>query len=245
MLAHDFSMSATHHTRALLLRSLDYGEADRVLTLFTEDHGKLSALARGARRSRRRFAGALEAFAVLEIEFAQGRGSLSRLVDARLQQGHLSLLASLPAMQAGGRAFDILRRLLPEAHPEPELFGVAVGLLAALDTQSGQALAEQWRAGFVVQSLARLGFWPSLSTCGSCGRRPRDDQAVQFHAPQGHLVCRQCGGANMRISARGRQLLNALSGADWQDAAVVAWPDMQRVEVVATGDAVLRARGVV
>lgn len=237
-------MPPAHRTRALLLRSLDYGEADRILTFFTEVHGKVAVLARGARRSRKRFGGALEPFSLLEVEFVAGRGSLGRLTDARLQQGYLGLLGSLPAMQSAGRALDALRRLTPDHQPEPEVFAEALALVAALDGSAAQDLSEQWRAGFVVQLLARLGFWPNLDACGSCGRRPRDDQAVQFHAPLGHLVCRQCGGATLRLSARGRQLLAGLCSPDWRAATAVSWPEAQLREVVAVTDAVLRARGV-
>ena len=88
-------------TRAILLRSVAYGEADRIVTLLTDAHGKVALMARGARRSQRRFAGSLEPFAVIEAEVALGAGEVGRLGGARV-------------LQAFGRAIDEC-----QCRPEP------------------------------------------------------------------------------------------------------------------------------
>lgn len=235
-------MATVLRTRAVLLRSVDYGESDRIVTFLTEAYGLLSLMARGARRSRRRFAGALEPFSILEVELAHGRGQIGRLSSARMTQGFVRLLGSLARMQMAGRALEPLRGLLPEAHPEPEVFVATAALLASLDA-CDEALLEQWRWGYLAHVLSLLGVAPNLSACGSCGRVPGPSQPVQLDAVRGQIVCRACGGAPLRVSARARGLLIALSGSEWRTVSELAWPDALRDEVAAVVAACARAHG--
>ena len=87
----------TERTLAVLLRSVDYGEADRIVTLLTERRGRVSVLARSARKSTKRFLGALEPFGVIEAEIALGTAEVGRLSSARLVRGFPKILASLSA----------------------------------------------------------------------------------------------------------------------------------------------------
>ena len=106
-------MPTSESTRALLLRSVDYGEADRVVTLLTERFGRVAAMARGARRSQKRFGGALSPLCVLSVELRPGRGELWTLSGARIEAACLRLLPDLPRMNGCFAGLELLRALTP------------------------------------------------------------------------------------------------------------------------------------
>lgn len=205
------AVSETVNTAALLLRSVDYREADRIVTLLTEQRGCLGAIARGARSSRRRFAGALEPFALLEVEVVPPRtDGLWRLQSARVVRGYLGILSQLQRMNGAGAALGVLRDLLVEAPAEPGLFDETVALLQQLDA-CPLPRVRPIRLAYLARILALSGWEPDLSACGYCQRVPRKEQAAEFDPVAGHLVCRACGGGPMRVSARARWALIAMS----------------------------------
>lgn len=207
-------------TAAIVLRSVDYGEADRIVTLLTESRGCVAAIARGARRSRRRFGGALEPFAVLEVDLALQRGELQRLGAARVVRSCLGILGDLAKLEAAGQALTFVRGVLTEAGGEPELYHEAVALLLALDLSPSDQ-AERLRQAFATRVLALSGWEPDLQRCGFCERVPRPTQPVEFDPQRGHLVCRSCGGGPVGLAAQARAFLVAMAAsgvagaADW------------------------------
>src|SRR4051794_4330014 len=120
-------------TAALLMRAVDYRDADRILTLFTQDLGKLSAIARGARSSRRRFAGALEPYAIIRIEVTPSRGELWTLGSASIQQSFGGILRDLARMEVAAAALQLLREAQPARVPDSQLFLATVQYLTLVD----------------------------------------------------------------------------------------------------------------
>jgi DNA repair protein RecO (recombination protein O) len=209
------------HDDALLLRSVDYGEADRIVTLLTRGHGKLGALARSARKSKRRFAGALEGFALLDVELAIGSGDLARLQSARVTRAFPRLLGNLERMSAAGAVLRLSRDLLPERSPDDEIFDALLGMLEALD--EAEVAAEPLRLAFELRLLALAGFAPLLAACGRCGKRPAKGRAADFDADRGSIVCQACGGAAQRLRGTVRErLIEALEG-QCVEVAQAAW----------------------
>ena len=204
--------SARIGTEALLLRRVEYGDADLVLTLLTQKLGKVSALARGARKSSKRFSGALEPMHTLSIELDERTGAeLFTLVSAKLVVPRAKILDSLPAMEAAGRALSWARRAAPPRTPEPEPYAVLTTLLdrlaAANDAVSSQlALAE---AGLAL--LTAFGWGIDFERCVRCGRQAQATQSASVDAARGGLICRNCGGARLRISAAAREHMAAAS----------------------------------
>lgn len=201
---------------ALVLRAVDYGEADRVVTLLTRDYGRVSTIARAARKSKRRFAGALEGFALIHAEYTQGRGALPRLDLARVTRAFPRLLGNLEALDAAGALMRLARDLLPERAPEPDVFD---SLLEALELLDAGASPRAVRLCCEARLLAVTGFAPMLQACVSCGREPPPTRLALFDAARGGIVCRACGGGLERMPARVRALLQAaMEGATLQEA---------------------------
>jgi DNA repair protein RecO (recombination protein O) len=208
----------------LLLRSVDFGESDRVLTLLTRESGKLSVLAKGARRSKKRFAGALEPFSLLRVEIAAGRGALARLESATILRAFPKLLGDLARMTTAGALLGLVRELTPEAVADPEVFEDTVQLLAALD--ASQLSERALSVCFQLQQLSRAGFSPRLHACGSCGKRPEPGRATDFDARRGYIVCQACGGGGYRLRASARAAWLAAVEGDFLGAAALDWtPD--------------------
>lgn len=209
-------------TDALLLRSVDYRESDRVVTLLTRADGKISCIARGARRSKKRFGGSLQPLALLRVRVQSGRGQLAVLQEAELARHFPNVIADLDRMAAGYAAVELLRELCPEHHPEPAMLELALEMLAALDDPGRDP--EVLTIGFETRLLALAGFAPMLDACGSCGKQPAATQPAAFDAVHGHLVCQACGGAPDVLSGATRVALAQAVAQDWRDAAAGLTP---------------------
>lgn len=215
----------TEHADAFLLRSVDYGEADRIVTLLTSRHGKVSLLARGARRSKRRFGGAIEPFLLLDVELSFGRGELGVLHAAQVTRAFPALLRDLARMSVAGAALELVRDVMPERAPDAAMFVCTVSMLEGLDR--GAVAPRALLLSFQARVMAVCGFAPRLAACGVCGKRPARGQAAELDPVRGFLVCRSCGGAAHRLSGAAReQLVTALSES-WVPSAEHALPEAE------------------
>lgn len=213
----------SEHSAGLLLRSVDYGDADRVVTLLTASHGKIALIARGARRSRRRFQGALEPFTWLDVALVPGAGvGLGTLVEAHARRAFPRILADLARMGAAGAVLELVRDAVPERETDAPVYLTTAAALEALDVEDAVPLALV--TCFHARLLGLLGFALRLDACGQCGRRPESRQASLFDPREGRLVCRACGGASQRISADARARLARALTPSWIAAAAPPWP---------------------
>lgn len=203
-------MSAqAHHCRAFILRTADYGESDRVVTLLGEDLGKVAAIARGARSSRRRFGGALEPFALLEVALARGRGRLPRLAESTLLRAHAGLARSLTRVGAAGHLLELVRETLPEGQPEPRVFALIESLLPLIAEADDVAAASLGFAG-ALRVLALAGLGMSVSRCNACGTPVPPRRKVFVDPRRGGVVCTRCGGGPIVTSSRAVAALSRL-----------------------------------
>jgi DNA repair protein RecO (recombination protein O) len=232
--------SRTVVTPALLLRSVDYADADRIVTLLTLRFGKAAFIARGARRSKKRFGGALQALSLLSVEVTESDAQLGTLMQAQLTRSFPRILAELPRMDAAFAALLLVRELSPEHEPDDAVFSTTLGLLDALERE--QAVPACVRLCFQVRLLALLGFAPRFDRCGSCGKQPKPGQAAEFDPRLGHISCRDCGGGAHRISGFARGELMRATGADWVSAADSVWPERELGEVQAALDVFVEQR---
>jgi len=217
-------------TEALLVRRVAYGEADLLVSFFTRERGSLSAVARAARRSAKRFP-SLEPMHLLRIVVDERPGAeLGTLVEARLERPRLRLTAALDRLDAAGRALRWVRRAAPPHTPEPAMWVEINALLDALDEpelaeRPGLMLAETG-----LRFLVAFGWGLDFDRCVVCGR-PCDPAASACIDPaRGGLVCRRCGGAKrvLRADRRGR-LTRAAAG---ERGALVAADEDVAIELV-------------
>lgn len=152
---------------ALVLRTFDHGESDRLVHLYTEALGRVSAIAKGARRSRRRFPGTLEIFNVLEVRLVDPpRASLMRIEAATLSRAFEGLGRDLGRYAIACQLLEILDRFTGEGEASPALYQFAIGALGVLESENPDRLLALL---LLTKTLAHVGLRPELLLCTGCG----------------------------------------------------------------------------
>lgn len=181
-------MSRSYETEAIVLRSIRYGEADRVLHLYTEQRGRVGAIAKGVRRSRSRFGGRLEPFFHCELVLHEGRGELATVTAAATVDGHPALRARADSLRAADLAGSALLKLLDGAEANRPAFHLLGSYLTALDRDPAAA-GRPTTLAFLLKLLLVSGFAPELGACASCGVGER---LVAYSPSAGGVLCESC-----------------------------------------------------
>lgn len=199
---------------ALLVRSAPFGDADSMVTLFTEARGIVSAVARSARRSHRRFP-ALEPMHLLRVSLDERPGTdLAVLLESSLARPRVGLVGSLEKLDAAGRALRWVRRAAPPHTAEPALWQEINALLDQLDAPGEAPPPEALLGGMGLRMLIAVGWGLDLERCVRCGRLCEAGASACLSAAEGGLICRACGGAPMLLRGERRERLLLASQGD-------------------------------
>lgn len=184
-------MAGSLKLEAIVLRSIRFAEADRILHLYTPTHGRVSAIAKGARRARSRFGARLEPFMQINAILHEGRSDLLTVTGVDTIDARPGLRESAGALDAAARACDAVARLFETDEPHPEVYALLANELTLLAT--GPAAATQENAvAFRLKLLLAAGIVPQLGSCASCGER---EHLTGFSAAAGGVVCSSCESA--------------------------------------------------
>ena len=197
-------------TTAIVLRVIDFSESSCILTLFTEDFGKISALAKGARRPKSPFESALDLLAVCRIVFLQKSGDvLDLLTEAKLERRFRSASRDLSRLYAGYYVAELLREMTDLGDQHPELYREAERTLSELDQGSEPASLIM---RFELAALKLLGFAPSLDDCAVCGNpiEPIEEPRRMFGVLAGGLLCSRCRGGQQEVVGLGIETVERL-----------------------------------
>ena len=201
-------MPAPLKTQAIVLRSIRYGEADRILHLYTPQHGRLGAIAKGVRRARSRFGARLEPFFHVRIVLHEGRGELHTVTGADTIETHGRLREQAATLDAAARACDALSRLFESTEAHPEVFRLLANELALLSSDPVHARPANGLA-FRLKLLLAAGILPQLATCAGCG----ESQDLHGFSPAaGGVVCGACEAAAFPLSEEAYRFLVAAVG---------------------------------
>jgi len=207
-------MGALLKTEAVVLRSIRYGEADRILHLYTPHRGRIGAIAKGVRRTSSRFGGRLEPFFRLRVELHEGRGELLTVTGAQTLTGHPMLRASARSLDAAARACDAVGLLFETGDPHPNVFNLLCHKLALLDADPASAT----RAGalaFRLKLLHAAGLAPQLSACAGCGE---DEHLVGFSGAAGGVVCGGCEASAFPLEQSAHEIMVGALGSPLSEA---------------------------
>ena len=196
-------------TQAIVLRSIRYGEADRIVHLYTPHRGRVGAIAKGVRRSRSRFGGRLEPFFRLNLVLHEGRGELLTVTSAETVDGHARLRSDARALDSAARACDALSRLFETSEPHPEVFNLLCNELALLDADPARATHANQLA-FRLKLLLAAGLAPQLAACAACGA---SDHITGFSGAAGGVVCSACEASSFALDAAAHEVLTGALGA--------------------------------
>jgi DNA repair protein RecO (recombination protein O) len=181
--------------QAIVLSTIDYGDSDRIASLFTLEHGRIKAFARGARKSRKRFGPALESFARIEAQVSIKDG-LSGLRQAEIVKIYPGIRADLPCIAHALYACELVEAMTPEGVPLPRLYRL---LATWLDRLEGTVACDADRRFFEINLLNILGYRPALENCGRCGAPFGAAGALLAHG--GEPLCRGCAASGRPLAA--------------------------------------------
>ncbi len=207
-------MPGSLKTEAVVLRSLRYGEADRILHLYTPHRGRVSAIAKGVRRTRSRFGGRLEPFFRLRLVLYEGRSELLTVTSAETISGHPRLREHAAALDGAARACDAVGRLFETSEPHPGVFALLCNELALLDARPDQATYANQLA-FRLKLLLAAGLAPQLAACASCGEA---DHLAAFSGAAGGVVCTACEASGFALGEEAHAFMTAALGSSLADA---------------------------
>jgi DNA repair protein RecO (recombination protein O) len=176
----------THKTRGVVIKRMNYGEADRILTILTEDMGKIKAIAKGSRKILSKMGGSLEPFCLVNFIFHQGKSFYivtSASVEKHFDKVHTDITKTAKAFYIG----ELLDKFLEEKENHPEVFELFVKYLQALNDDDDEILIPVFSA----KILENLGFRPVTTECLHCGNKLVQEQNF-WDDVEGGVICQVC-----------------------------------------------------
>jgi DNA repair protein RecO (recombination protein O) len=226
-------MAPASITEAVVLRSFAFGEADRVLHVYTQARGRVGVVAKGVRRTKSRFGGRLEPFSHVELSIHRGRGELGTVTGASLVRSHDRIRSDGYRLGVGLVGLEAMLRLFTEEERNDRAFLALTRFLDALDErqpQTGRRPAlEPLVLSFQLKLLWLSGFLPHLGSCVECGA---EQGLVAFLPAAGGAVCADCDIGGIGLSADGLRGLAELLGAPIGDAPGLALTDRAARDVL-------------
>lgn len=174
-----------YHDRGVVLRAYRLGEADRIVVILTEVHGKVRAVARGVRKTGSKFGSRLEPGRHVSLLMAQGR-DLDIVSQAEVIDAHAALIGDLDRMTSALAILEVADQVTLDREPNPGLYRMVVGALRTLAGGGGPVVAP----AFFWKVLAAEGLSPELERCVRCGAE--DEPLVAIDFDQGGALCRAC-----------------------------------------------------
>jgi DNA repair protein RecO (recombination protein O) len=206
-------MAGSYKAQAVVLRSMRFAEADRVLHLYTAERGRVNAIAKGVRRTGSRFGGRLEPLTHAALVLHEGRGELHTVSGADIVRSHAAVRDRPAAREVAAIGAEAMLKLHVEPEPQPQVFAGLVRFLRVLETHEVDDDPAQDPVGlaFQLKLLMLAGYLPHLNACAGCGS---PGPLVGFSAGAGGAVCADCldAHAGIRMSADSLAAAEALVG---------------------------------
>jgi DNA repair protein RecO (recombination protein O) len=202
-------MPATYTDEGIVLRRVDYGESDRILTVLTRGRGKLGVIARGVRKPKSKLAAQTDLFMRSTMQLAHGRGELEVLAQAAAVLPVLSCQEPL-RLACAGACTELVDRVVESGHADEFVFDLLV--VALTESVSGDRDPRTATIWFAQQMINRLGYAPHLHNCANC-ERVLPETPARFVARLGGLICETCVpvGDAVRCSVRTIKVLRVLA----------------------------------
>ncbi|MBO9533755.1 MAG: DNA repair protein RecO [Solirubrobacteraceae bacterium] len=211
-------MAGPVRTEAVVLRGMKYGEADRILHVFTPELGRRSVIARGARKPRSKLGGRLEPPSHVELELHEGRGDIATVTGATTLAALPRLRERLDAIDAAMHACDDVDRLFGDGEAHPPIFHLLVNHLRGLDQDPAAATIGRQLA-FRLKLLLGAGIAPELGACARCGAA---GPLTAFSGADGGLLCSGCEHSGFRIDPALPDVMRAALGSSLAEAPLPA-----------------------
>lgn len=177
-----------YKTKGVVLKSMKLGEADKIVTIFTEEQGKVAAVAKGVRRTKSRFGARLESFTNLELVIHNGKSGLDTIIQADIRDSYPGLVQSLERINYGYAMLELVDKLTPDRQPEPKIYQMLAAALGCLDATPADS--RLILIAFDLKLLTITGFLPNLAACVVCNTKTKPVE--RFSPEQGGMLCGGC-----------------------------------------------------
>ena len=217
-------------TDAIVLSRFDYGEADRIMTLFTPTYGKLKAIAKGVRRTTSRLGGSLEPLAELRVALARGR-TFDVVTQVEVTHAWLSLRDSLESTATAWYLAELADRSIEERHETEGLYVLLKRAYELLDAGMATGRVARW---YEMNLADELGVRPEVDRCVECDRMLEADEEFRWVPPLGGVLCHRCPGPpaeSAGLSVDALKLLKAYQRMDVEAIAALRLPPLVEREV--------------
>jgi DNA repair protein RecO (recombination protein O) len=212
-------MPRTLRTEAVVLRSIRFGEADRVLHLYSREHGRLGAVAKGVRKTKSRFGARLEPLSHVELQFHQGSGELGTVTGVDLVRAHARTREDSYRLGVALIGAEAMLRLFDEQEGNPRAFEALTRFLDLVDELVSRApsrpAVDPLALSFQLKLLWLAGYLPHVTGCAECGVV---DGLVGYSPSAGGAVCAGCANGAMRLAPETLAGIEALLRAPLADA---------------------------
>jgi len=184
-----------YSTDAILLKKIEYGDHDFIISFLTESHGKISVIAKNAKQSVKRFSGALDLFSVNHIQCTfpkKKKDAMTILSQADLENGVANIRYDVFKTAYASFWVEMVYSWLEEGRPKPELYTLLLFSLDALNT--GTISKEVLSLLFQIRFMSISGFSPNIENCASCKTSVDDieQKNIQFDFQDGRILCQKC-----------------------------------------------------
>jgi DNA repair protein RecO (recombination protein O) len=221
-------MARTYKTEAIVLRSMRFSEADRILHLYTEGRGRIGAIAKGVRKTKSRFGARLEPLSHVELMLHEGSGELQTITGVELLRSHHAVRESPYRLNGGLVGAEAMLRLFGEPEANERAFAALARFLDLLEDapadESGRYELDPLVLSFQLKLLWLAGYLPHLTSCVECGATELEG----FSARAGGAVCRAHSTGALRLSAEGLAAVEGLLSTPLADAVGAPLSDRAR-----------------
>jgi DNA repair protein RecO (recombination protein O) len=219
-------------TDAIVLSRFDYGEADRIMTLFTPEHGKIKAIAKGVRKPTSRLGGSVEPLAELRVALARGR-TFDVVTQVQVSHAWLRLRDSLESAATAWYLAELVDRATEERHEAAGLYALLRRSYELLDAGMAPGRVARW---YEMHLADELGVRPEVDRCVECDRMLEADESFRWVPPLGGVLCYRCPGPpadRAGLSVEALKLLKAYQRMDVEALAALRLPDAVERDVEA------------
>ena len=200
----------SYKTEAVVLRSIRFGEADRVLHLYTLERGRVGAVAKGVRKTKSRFGARLEPLSHVALVLHEGAGELQTVTGVDLVRSHRAAREDPYRLAIGLVGLEAMLRLFSEQERNERAFEAVTRFLDVLDETpvgGGDHVLDPLGLSFQLKLLWLSGYVPHLRDCAECGA---EEGLVAFSPRAGGAVCKSCGEGGRRLTPAGLRGIDAL-----------------------------------
>lgn len=178
------------HSDAIVLDTTDHGESDLIITLFSQDCGRLSAIAKGAKKSKKRFVNKLELFTYLQIQYQQkNAGALAFLREAEIHTSFPNIRYNLNLYTVASIIREFLLLGVKDGEPDTNIFRLSLWAFHQLDTQKKSSPV---LVLFLIHFYNYIGYRPDFSCCSHCQSPVSPSLKYRFNSASGQLICSNC-----------------------------------------------------